>query len=797
MNNIFIIEYNNYYNRIVKYEATLEGYINNNNIRHTLQNTNFNPNDNVNAEHVFGDANNAYDGTGDYALVVDTSGNIVSRWFIIESKRNRGGQWQLMLRRDVVAENFNKIIIMPCFIEKATIPSDNPLIWNSEGMTYNQIKKKETLLKDKTGIPWLVGYYDPSQTLSGEIERYDIEADFTISTELEQTDFYQYISSIDGRTITPTATIYGETYNKRFIFNFRDDGFSQYKYNLQLDAISRNYVGPSRNFVGINDFANSGQVSVVTIEENMPTMINRVPWANFTNYSNGLGFSRTTINIGGVEFYPYNIDGKIVNVSGKYYKIKIKTAPQRTSNYVNVSYQSNLYYAMRNYFAQVCEKSQDFMDTMFQSGTFIYEQVLPTYSIELTTEGINAQYSIDSFNKTTGAPYNLFAIPFGEVQIGNGSDSYKTKGGVALYLAQTLLKNHPNAIYDIQVLPYFPMQQWIKEEEGTVYIDIPASASRNIVKTTDEVPQIETVIIGVENVTFDVELPYSIIVYEKKIESECDMYRLCSPNWNGIFEFNASKNDGVSSFTANCTYKPIMPYIHVAPYFAGLYGGNYEDARGLVCGGDFSMSRITEQWQSYIENNRNFQLLQDRKIENMEIHHKYERVQDVVNAITGTLAGTLGGAITGGQFSSTGGVIGAIGGGIASGIAGAYDVSINQILRNEAIDYTKDMFEYQLGNIKAMPDTLKNVSAFNANNKIFPVLEYYSCSEQEKTALRNKLKYTGMTAMVVGTISDYVDNISGTGNQFIKGRLIRIEGLNEDTHVANTIASEINKGVYI
>ena len=44
------------------------------------------------------------------------------------------------------------------FIEKATLDPDNPLIFNSENMSYNQIKQSETLLKDGTECAWIVGY---------------------------------------------------------------------------------------------------------------------------------------------------------------------------------------------------------------------------------------------------------------------------------------------------------------------------------------------------------------------------------------------------------------------------------------------------------------------------------------------------------------------------------------------------------------------------------------------------------------------------------------------------------------
>ena len=47
----------------------------------------------------------------------------------------------------------------PCFIEKGTIVDPNdPLLLNSEGMAFNQIKQGEFAIKDNSRCAWLVGY---------------------------------------------------------------------------------------------------------------------------------------------------------------------------------------------------------------------------------------------------------------------------------------------------------------------------------------------------------------------------------------------------------------------------------------------------------------------------------------------------------------------------------------------------------------------------------------------------------------------------------------------------------------
>ena len=118
---------------------------------------------------------------------------------------------------------------------------------------------------------------------------------------------------------------------------------------------------------------------------------------------------------------------------------------------------------------------------------------------------------------------------------------------------------------------------------------------------------------------------------------------------------------------------------------------------------------------------------------------------------------------------------------------------MNKALHNEAVDLARDNFGFQLGNIKALPNTLNKVSSIVANSKLFPFVEYYTCTNEEKQALMNKLTYNGMTIGRIGKISDFKHP---DGQTYVKGQIIRLIG-NFDTHTINEIANEFNKGWYI
>ena len=191
---LYILKYNNYYNRLVKKEESFSDY--QPYILYTVENINFNPNDDVNTTHVIGVGD--YDGKGDYVIITNTRRRpvgapagweeyVVSRWFIVEANRTRAGQWNLMLHRDVIADYKEIIQSSPMFIEKATLSSSaDPFIFNSENMTYNQILQSQTLLQDETKTPWIVGYVPRNsftQDTKVEVEQYvdDAAADYKVN----------------------------------------------------------------------------------------------------------------------------------------------------------------------------------------------------------------------------------------------------------------------------------------------------------------------------------------------------------------------------------------------------------------------------------------------------------------------------------------------------------------------------------------------------------------------------------------------------------------------------------------
>lgn len=75
--------------------------------------------------------------------------------------------------------------------------------------------------------------------------------------------------------------------------------------------------------------------------------------------------------------------------------------------------------------------------------------------------------------------------------------------------------------------------------------------------------------------------------------------------------------------------------------------------------------------------------------------------------------------------------------------------------QEESRSFAIDNYKMSLDNIKALPNGITRTSAITANNKKVPFVEYYTCTETERNAFLNKLKYDGMTIGVIGKLSDY------------------------------------------
>ena len=183
----------------------------------------------------------------------------------------------------------------------------------------------------------------------------------------------------------------------------------------------------------------------------------------------------------------------------------------------------------------------------------------------------------------------------------------------------------------------------------------------------------------------------------------------------------------------------------------------------------------------------------DRQIKNMDVQNDINKQGAIAQLIASPFTGGTSLAAAAGQF---GGMQGAIAGAAAGAVLGAgtsaLDFRNTLRMMEENRQYKIDMYGYNLQNIQAIPTSLTKTSALTYNTRVWPFIEYYTCTDAERNALRDKMKYNGMTIMKIGKLTDY---LLGEDN-FYKGQLIRLN-IKVDSHMAYEIYNELNKGVYL
>ena len=797
----------------------------------TLGNINFIANDGIRTEQIvnYPQTMPLYcDGTAapSYVIVSEdyNSNYIVSRWWVIGSQILRNGQARLSLLRDVLADYDDVIKKKTMFIKKGWVNSVNdPAALNSEDMTFNQIKKQELPIKDKSGAAWYVGYLSKDFTSkefaippadAGVMGTYSSEESYTYSKynaskPFLSENFNDFIVNyyFYGRdALWGVGRLYkiGWDKNGNAKTPWTNDGYKEDQATQAVLAYGIGAKDDTKNPRGIpltsGDFGSASN-----------HMWSRAQTAgNWIASARSLLGSHSTSEIKMLE----QENGKIYQFGTAIKKVRLE--PITISNTLEV--------ANGDAFAQtILSYAQGY------SGFTTTSNVFGNYtSISYTTTGYIVHLdpvNVNTINFTIPAnrvhlqkePFDMFAIPAHTIQFYNTyeeTDPELCRKMVAQIIAGLPKGEGGSLLYDIQLVPYCPFDDYIFPEQGSISLaGIPNSDSITNWETVYDVDtQSHGLILFMRNNEFrktvftnPITVPTDPLQF--KIDAQTKMYRLCSPNYNGQFEFSAEKNNGVQGWNIDFTYKPYMPYIRVAPIFGRLYGQDFGDARGLICGGDFSISQTNDAWEQYQLTNKNYQNIFDRQITNMEVNNAVQREQEKWGISAGTVQGTVSGAIGGGMsFGPWGALAGAVGGGLASGAAGYYDRVLNEKLRSEAMSYARDQFTYNLQQIKALPYSLTKVGSQNVNYKYFPFLEIYEATETEAAALTNKIKWNGMTIMRIGAIPDFIKTTEDDIGTFIQATPLRIttytaedkaeDGIEGASLFLDVIAAELEQGVY-
>lgn len=906
----FLERFNNYFNRkIIKYDSLLE-YQNNSKSFFIPEDTHgammpfdFNPNDNVMTEIIANEV--PFD--PDYFLLLDEEQNIIQRWFIMEQKRNRQGQWLYTLRRDVISDNLDNLQNAPIFVQKGMLPEDDPFIVNDEGMSLNQIKKSEIKLYDETGTAWLVGYIAknaggsdinvqaPSESFSVDYTTLeDIATDTGISAGVLSSLMNIGEDRSNPAYVTTAVQLNIATKEYRFtlpvpytIALFYFDAYLQDPTSSNLVADSAGATPYICDHKGGTYHGDRQAVIQSAVEMYKGQILSQL----------GSILGRDVI-LGPQYEKLRNYIGRTIKYNGVYYKFNIGIEGSDGHSAFNVS--TDLHTCFENIYNKLLEHPEYFIGTDNSHINVVSSIETKMYfQLEALTNDVpQLEVTLSSGrNKTADQEFDIFTIPLQAdiYEESAGDVTCSTNPQMMRKIASAIVLDENAKLYDLQLLPYCPIYNELIQDGGVnipstmvehkdfdyiistnseqistrfldyypddnsyinddgfgnvqfgFYIDNPdnltivvddvhivlngnvvpiADLSVNVVGGivkvdlpvgvgfSDYDPYLaqdflvyhftgsfkQGVLFYVKNSTFKSKVTISHITpnESKKVISNCYKYRLVSPNYQGVFDYNIAKNGVVDNvFNVFATYKPYTPFVKVAPSFSWLYGSEFGDNRGLICVGDFSLPRVSSAWESYELQNKNYQNIFNRDIQHLDFMQGIEMRNQLVSGGVGVFADTAKGAGAGAYVAGPyGALIGGTVGAMASGIGYAIDTDTLARTHRENKQLAIDKFNYQLGNIKALPYTLTTVGAFNAISKIYPILEIYCCSDKELEAFKNKIKYESMTVMRIGTLNEFM-NFNRERNYF-KGELIRNDEIADDTHILNAIYEELLKGVYI
>ena len=764
--NIYFLKYNNYFNRTFRREDSLINYLAYE-VGRTVDVKLFTPGDGVNTSVIANIDLKAAGTSPDYAIVQNDQGDIESRWFVMECRQLRRDQFRVELRRDLIVDSFDSLESCERFwCDRGLVEDSNNLILQPENISVNRIKKKETLIKDNSGLAWIVGYLNRNISSSITVNG----SSTIIPTKTEDTTFAaweynQYTTNwFNGYTDETWFSLYW--HKQRFLdywIRSWDIKRSEVKMNSDYTGAAIGYHSntsyPNDNFPSTEEVTNAFSINTWTTDI-------------LSNFNINTQTNTKTFT---------DLDGQIIKFTDGFYRIKINNESYTFEETLNKSEIVSKATIIDNICKNTLKGNLD--DIEFNKPVCTFHATGTRYKIvaEKIEDKGEFNYTIPvDHPHLNDAPYDMFCFPYGAYE-NLGSEEFYLKAATALITETNVSTN--SYVYDLQLLPFQPnlatTTTSITDKDnntiGKIYWATSSTFSKTILLNEP---------IGVEN---------------PKLDSIINLYRLVSPNYSGQFEFTAAANGGISGVIINATYLPINPYIRIAPLFGRLYGQEFEDARGLICSGDFSLPAVNSAWVQYQQNNKTYQATFDRSIANLEFTNNINRQMDRISAVVGALQGGAQGSASGMTFGPLGAAIGAGVGTLAAGIGGEADIRLNEQMRQEQLSYIKDQQRLNIAAIQAQPYSLAKTTAFTANNKIFPMLEYYSCNEEEKQAV---ISYLINNSFSIGAVIPFktllvktwaADN--KTARRWIQGHPIEINS-NEDYHYTAELGRELAQGYY-
>lgn len=727
--------YNNYQNRWLKKETSIDAYKNASTEYYDYTtDINFNINDGINTQVTVNLTDNfKKDFMADYVVVYEDN-TIKNRWFVLEQVWNRKDQYILTLKRDVLADFHENYKTAPMLIERGypTTLKNSTELYNGEGVSYSQIKTHQIELGHPE-LQWIVIYLNKYRT---GYQKQDLCVGFGITDDEKRE--------------------YG---NAAFFETVKADSTSQEGW-MTYDA----------NYVWIKNATDKFGKKIDNGIDINPSNITDMPEAISTLEPNrGI----TSDNNYDIIVLPYSkYDGALININ---YNEQEHYGDISTSTFTP----KQIYDAALSIVKTLGADVYDVQLCPFPPGS-LYKYpdfyVYPIVNITYEEWDIGKEFPIIDVSIATppgGTGFYSFEpleiikerLNF-ELHYDDDSNSTLTYKFVSSFYFDT-------STLDSRHIGYYAYSSNCKYRQTITY-----PYSRN----------------NIQNQKIDSECRFLRLCSPNgKAMWEYNITRNGNTSNTETFEILATFKPKAPMFFI----RPIeFGGLYKQTYLDDQRGLVDTSSYSLDIVNDSWISYVEQNSNFQTIFNRQIETieLQNKYQKQSDV---VGAIGGVAGGVAGGAAsGAAAGSIIPGVGTAAGAVVGGLIGGIASAFAGGYDVSINEKLREEQLSLTKDLHYMNLAQIKARPDTLAKVSNVDINSHLCPYIEIYSASEDEIDYLKDLLRYKGYSIQRISTFKKHMDN-SGTTAPFISGRLIECPTLQEDAHIYADLNKELQTGVRV
>lgn len=770
-----------------------------------------------------------------------------TRWFILQRDYIEPNIWVYNLRRDLIREHWNSISNATCEIERGYLNSSNPLYYKSEGISGNLTLGKRNKLLDSnimlayiktfqlqnnngSAIPeghWTVQGgippYNDAPIITDEIPASIDIADSTVTGGINANLKIRVLWTYTGSTNIPGyATVNYPGYSVEHDggandYNLTDDGnpCGTGPQGWMTDSARMKLAGSRSGFLS---YINEKQS--LNIQENIPD------WMKATG-----GFGDNSTNV-----FPDNFEC-VINTgtaeNPQFYKLTFKDAEETktVSQAISSSNESDI----NNFILKTHEawgKKQHGSVAYAQNvveGSVIYHSYTITKdflsnTLPDTEEACYTEFPATSKQITSGAySYNIFAFKVnddGMSMLDNISpypDTVQANSGQLIFSAlMGTGKGTPDnpdgdeipslagQVIDMQMCPFDEYSvKNIIDEAFPIYKGNATDPEENKVKVG------EYYILNSQDVEHwvDYDLSDWISKGNSKSRNDLSQMRLVCPNNSSMVTLNPDifRTTNIITFKMNGTLYPYKPIYKVTPRANNLLVYQNQDARDnmLVLGGDFSATQVSNGWSDYLIGNKNVEEAQQASIANQTLnqHLQYEFQKksiekqgniSMLSSILGLAGGVMG-------FSMGSPIMGALG--ILGGVGGVMGTStslqlqreglqISQNVFNNNIALNQKLFSLQMGNIKALPNTIHKITSGSFDNDYSVIIEEYYSTPIEYEQYDKAIRKTGMSVGCMGRIGDYINP-----DYFVFAQII--ESDINDFHQLDEINRELQNGLKI